>query len=328
MHSLESILLNGILVAVVAHVLIGASLVWDKVLLKRKGTQNLISYVFWLGAISIFGIVLIPFGFHRISFKLAGLSFAAGLLDLIASFFYYAALKAGEASDELAAVGGFGPVATALISIPLLKAPIGGDPTGFALMTAGGFAMFFAEDIPLKKVVPKVLVAAAGFGLMNVLQKIVFNQTNFVTGYVFFTLGTFAGSIALLVPPTWRRQIFRSSGEAQPKSKIWYMINRFMAGVGSFLVVFALSRTSPALVQGISGIRYATIFVAAYVISEFRPSWFREDFGGRALVAKTVGTCLVIGGLILVGLHDRNAGHLRPLPSSFHPAHQQQSAGQ
>jgi drug/metabolite transporter (DMT)-like permease len=299
---LKSVALNGVVLAIVSHVLIGGSLVWDKVLLKRKGTQNLISYVFWLGSISIFGLALIPFGFRVISLKLAGMSFGAGLLDLIASFFYYSALKSGEASEELAAVGGFGPVATALISIPLLKAPIGGDLTGFILMSAGGFAMFFAEHVPLKKVASNVLLAAGGFGLMNVLQKMVFNQTNFVSGYVFFTLGTFVGSIALLLPPTWRTQIFCNSGRAQPKSKFWYMVNRFIAGVGSFLVVFAVSRTSPAIVQGISGVRYATIFLAAYVISKYRPSWFREDFCGRALVSKTIGTGLVIVGLVLVGM--------------------------
>jgi succinate dehydrogenase/fumarate reductase cytochrome b subunit len=63
MSSLREIVLNGVLIAIVAHGLIGISLVWDKVLLQKSGTQNLVSYVFWLGAISIFGLLLIPFGF-------------------------------------------------------------------------------------------------------------------------------------------------------------------------------------------------------------------------------------------------------------------------
>jgi hypothetical protein len=83
---------------------------------------------------------------------------------------------------------------------------------------------------------------------MNVLQKIVFNQTNFVSGYIFFTVGTFAGSMALLIPPSWRREIFQISGQAQTKSKFWYMFNRLVAGVGSFLIVLAISRTTPSLV--------------------------------------------------------------------------------
>jgi hypothetical protein len=54
MNAIKEIALNGILMATIAHGAIGLSLVWDKVLLQKKGTQNLVSYVFWLGAISIF----------------------------------------------------------------------------------------------------------------------------------------------------------------------------------------------------------------------------------------------------------------------------------
>jgi uncharacterized membrane protein len=310
--AIKELALNGVLLAIIAHGLIGISLLWDKVLLKRPETTNLASYVFWLGAISIFGLILIPFGFKFPGMRLAAMGFAAGLLDLIASYFYYAALKAGEASEELAAMGGFAPVATALIAMPLLKAPLGGEMAAFTLMTLGGFIMFFAEKQPLKKMLPRIAAASAAFGMMNVLQKIVFNQTNFVTGYVFFTLGTFMGAMALLIPPSWRQQIFESSEGAPPKSKLWYMVNRFVAGVGSFLVVLALSRANPALVEAISGVRYIVIFIGAYAITMLKPSWFREDFRKWVLIAKATATCLVVAGLVLLGLHGRTSGSAGP----------------
>lgn len=312
MASLKSIALNGVFVAIVAHGIIGLSLVWDKVLLKRRGTQNLLSYVFWLGAISVFGLVLIAFGFKMPSLKIAAMAIGAGALDLIANYFYYAALKAGEASDELAAMGGFGPVATALIAMPLLKAPVGGEVPGFILLTTGGFLMFFAEKSPLEKMVPRIVLAAAGLGLVNVLQKIVFNNTNFVSGYVFFTAGTFVASLAMLVPPPWRRQILADSEKAEPKRKFWYMFNRFLAGVGSFLVVFAVSRANPSLVEAISGVRYVTIFVGAYLITRLKPCWFREDFHGWTLVTKLTATGLIIAGLVLVALHGGGIGSEGP----------------
>ena len=303
MHLFKSVILNGVLIAIVAHGLIGISLIWDKVLLKKPGTKNLSSYVFWLGAISVFGLALIPFGYHYPGWKTAAIAFAAGLLDLIASYFYYSALKSGEASDELAAMGGFAPVATALIAAPLLHTTVEGQFVGFTLMTLGGFVMFFAERQPLRKMLPKVVIASTGFGLMSVLQKIAFNQTNFVSAYVFFTVGTFAGSLAMLIPPSWRRQIFATSESAPPRSKFWYMFNRFTAGVGSFLVVYAVSRTSPAIVEAIAGVRYVIIFLGAYAITRLKPSWFREDFRPWVLFAKATATCLVVAGLVLVGLH-------------------------
>lgn len=308
METIKSIATNGILIAIIAHALIGISLVWDKVLLGKKETQNLLSYVFWLGAISIFGLVLFAFGFRMPSWKIAGIAFAAGIADLVASYFYYAALKAGEASDELAAMGGFAPVATALIAIPLLGRSLEGDIIGFAAMTLGGFIMFFAEKQPLKKMLPRIVIAATGFGLTNVLQKIAFNHTNFVSGYVFFTIGTTVGAFALLIPPSWRRQIFEHSEEATPRSKFWYMFNRFVAGLGSFLVVFAVSKANPALVSAISGVRYVIIFIGAYGITKLRPNWFKEDFSKWSLTAKLMATLLVVAGLVLVGLHGGHAG--------------------
>lgn len=308
MNLFKSLVLNGVLIAVIAHGLIGVSLVWDKVLLEDRETQSLISYVFWLGAISIFGLVLFPFGFKMPSLQMAGIGFLAGALDLLASYFYYAALKSGEASEELAVMGGFSPVATALIAIPLLDHPVGGDIIGFAIMTAGGFLMFFAEKQPLRKMLPNILLAAAAFGLTAVLQKIVFDHTNFVSGYIFFTIGTAASAFALLILPSWRRQIFTRSKGASPSSKTWYMVNRFLAGVGSFLVVFALSRTSPALVSAISGVRYVIIFLGAYAITMLRPSWFREDFRKWILITKLAATCLVVAGLVLVGMHGGGTG--------------------
>jgi hypothetical protein len=154
----------------------------------------------------------------------------------------------------------------------------------------------------LKQMLPKVAIASSGFGLMSVLQKIAFNQTNFVSAYVFFTVGTFMGSLAMLIPPAWRRQIFQSSEQAPPRSKFWYMVNRFTAGVGSFLVVYAVSRASPAIVEAIAGVRYVIIFLGAYAITMVKPSWFREDFRPWVLAAKATATCLVVAGLVLVGL--------------------------
>lgn len=301
---------NGVLIAVIGHGLIGISLVWDKVLLKRRGTNNLLSYVFWLGAISIFGLVLIPFGYRPAPLFVIFLAFLAGVADMAASFFYYAALKRGEASESLAIMGGFSPVATAALSYALLQKQMSGaELIGFLIMSGGGFFMFFSERLPLKRLLPPVMLAAVLFGLTNVLQKMAYNRTNFVTAYVWFTIGTFVASMSLLIPPSWRKQVFENSGDAtEPRSKFWYFVNRFVAGVGSFLVVYAVSLTHPALVSAISGVRYAVIFLGALLLTKFRPQWLKESFRGSQLVIKAVATALVIAGLALAGISGGTKG--------------------
>ena len=298
---------NGVFIAIIANGLIGASLVWDKVLLKQPETRNLVSYVFWLGAISIFGMLLTPFGFHWPGLSIAILALATGMLHLAAIWFYYVALNRGEASQTLAIMGGFSPIATALIAIPVLRHPYlaSGNLLAFALLVIGGFVMFFSEKLNLRRTLPHIVLACGLFGLVNVLQKAVFDNTNFVSGYVIFTIGTFAGALLLLVPPSWRRQVFVSSGRAEPRSRFWYFVNRFVSGVGSFLIFYAIDLAHPAVVDAISGVRYAIIFVIAYGLTQLRPRWLQENFRGWTLAGKSLATLLIVAGLVLLGLSGK-----------------------
>jgi drug/metabolite transporter (DMT)-like permease len=172
----------------------------------------------------------------------------------------------------------------------------------------GGFVMFFSEKLNIHRVLPLVLLASGTFGLVNVMQKVAFDRTNFVSGYVFFTFGTFVGALLMLVPASWRKQILETSEKAEPRSRFWYFANRFIAGVGSFLTFYAISLTAPAIVDAITGVRYVIIFAGAYGITKLRPSWLREDFTGFALLAKTAATLLVVAGLVLLGLKNGGEG--------------------
>ena len=157
----------------------------------------------------------------------------------------YDALKLGEASQTLAIMGGFSPLFTYLIAIPLLRQPLGGASiAGFALMVAGGFFMFLSEAMNVRLLLPLTVSAAAAFGLSSDLQKVAFEESNFVSAYVVFTIGTFAGALFLLVRKRWRDEIFRTSERAAPRSRVLYFHNRFISGVGSFLIFSAISRAT------------------------------------------------------------------------------------
>jgi uncharacterized membrane protein len=311
MHIVQGVIDSGVLIAIIAHGLIGLSLIWDKILLRYPETKDVVNYVFWLGAMSVLGLLLVPFGFRLPSIEIAALAFGAGAVQLIANYFYYTALKSGEASQTLAIMGGFSPLCTYLIGVPLLRQPLGkSSVVGFALMVAGGFFMFLSEAVDVRKVFPLTLAAAGTFGLSSVLQKMAFERTNFVSGYVVFTLGTFACALFFLVRPSWRNKIFRQSEKTSPRSKTWYFVNRFMAGIGSFLIFFAISKASPAIVDAISGIRYVIIFLGAFLVTKYHSSWLKEDFHGWTLGAKAIATGLVITGLVLIGLKGEGGAQM------------------
>ncbi len=308
------LLSNGFLLAIVAHALIGITLVWDKVLLKETPSASVVNYVFWLGALSSFGSVLAFSGMTWPGAEIIAMAMAAGALHLIGVYFYYAALNAGEASQTLALMGGFSPIATEFAAWLLLKSRLSGLATwGFAIMTAGGFLMFFSEKLSIRRMLPLVVSSAMLFGFANVMQKIAFNRTSgFVTAYVFYTAGCFLCALVFLARRKWRAEIFSASKETRPRRKISYFANRGLAGVGSLLVFLAISLTHPATVEAISGLRYVVIFVGAYLLTKFRSQWLKEQFTGWVLTAKTIGTLLVVVGLVLTGISGSDQGGAGP----------------
>lgn len=101
---------------------------------------------------------------------------------------------------------------------------------------------------------------------------------------------------------SWRREIFEASEKAEPSSRMWYFVNRFLAGLGSFLLVFAISETHPAIVQAITGVRYVIIFIGAFGLARLRPDLLAKNFTRRVLLGKSVATLMIMAGLVLVGL--------------------------
>ena len=196
----------------------------------------------------------------------------------------------------------------------------------FMLLTAGGFLMFLSERMDVRRMIVPVVLASGLFGVVNVLQRIVFTETNFVTAYVFFTMGTCAGALLLLAPRRWRQQIFKQSEEADPRSMFWYFVNRFIDGVGSFLIFYAISLTHPAIVDAISGVRFVIIFVGALLLTRMRPAWLQEDFSGRTLAIKVFATAIIVTGMVWLAMHGGQdevgagtTGTCRSLPSATLP---------
>jgi hypothetical protein len=73
--------------------------------------------------------------------------------------------------------------------------------------------------------------------------------------------------------------------------------------VGSFLIFYAISLTHPAIVDAISGVRFAIIFVGALLLTNFRPDWLQEDFTGRTLVIKALATAVIVAGMVWLAVH-------------------------
>jgi len=114
----------------------------------------------WLGAISICGLALLPFGFEMPKANVAATAFGAGVLELIADYFYYAALKVGEASEYRCCprVSGVtfeisNRVRGMVLSFHVFVSgrqfrPLNGDRNGNLLLNAGHDSLFASGTVP------------------------------------------------------------------------------------------------------------------------------------------------------------------------------------
>lgn len=297
--------MSGVTIAFLAQIFIGVSLVIDKIFFGESGERRVIPYVFWISIMSSFGLIFFFFGFKLPTAETLGLSFLAALSFLLMLICYYKVLSIGEATEAIPIVGGFAPLATYLAGSMLEFSPLNAaEAAGFSLLIAGGFILFFSDRSKILKIIPWTLVASAFTGSTNVLEKLVFQNTeNFATGYALMKSATLIIGISMFALPYFRKNIFNESRDTAKEKRILYFVNRAVAGTGSLLIFYAIKlENHPAIVESINGARYIIVFILAYVITMLRPDILNETIHGRKAFLKITATLLILSGLTGLGL--------------------------
>lgn len=317
--------MTWLLVAAVAQFILGTSAIFDKLLL-RRGFFEPWSYAFWLGILGLSSLILLPFGFQSVPVPLMLLAFAAGTVFILAMLTMFLSLHRGRASETLPVIGGFSPVFTLFISLLLLKDQLTFvDVIGFAFLVVGGLLLFLsAGERAGVKSVSLILLSALFFGLSNVLTKIVFENTNFITGFFLIKVGAALMAFTFLLYPRIRASIIASREEFVHKNQFFYVTNRAYAGLGSILLYVAILLAHPALVDATQSLRYIVIFFASWLL-------LKEISKGRALAGKIVATVLVVIGFMWLGFisYSRSLPALDPdRPITWGITFSQKFAGQ
>lgn len=275
-----------LLVALIGQIFIGASAVFDKVLLKRIVPRPL-QYSFGFGILAVLVLLLVPFGFQIPPLWIVPVALLAGFLFFTAVFLAFEALKHTQASETLLAVGGLSPIFTLLASYIVLGNELSvGEWTAFGLLAAGSLLFSFRHYFGL------IFVASVFFGFGNAFHKLVFNHTNFITGLVLVQMGIFLSAAFLLIFPNLRKKIFTKSAE-RPRSILLFISNRILGAAGTFLLTIAIFLAHPALVDVTAGFRYLIIFAIAFWI-------LKEQVRGWILAERLMGIGLVLSGLIVL----------------------------
>ncbi|MBI3442172.1 MAG: beta-galactosidase [Candidatus Sungbacteria bacterium] len=289
--------MTWLITTLIASVIIGTASIFDKMLLKRRGFSDPWVYAFWVGILGFAALLLAPFGVVVLPLGVMALAFGAGAVFLLATFFFLWALRDGEASEALPIIGGLAPIATYLFGLWILHDHLGiAELIGFFLLVVSGVIFLGVEHKEVRlEIAGLAAISAVLFGLSNILKKMTFTRGDFLSAFVWISVGGALLALASLALPHVRKKIHSTISTSKASNKEWYLANRAWAAIGTILVSFAIAIGHPALVEAAQGFKYVVIFVGGWLL-------LKEEFFGRVLFWKIVATILIVCGLGWLGI--------------------------
>lgn len=302
--------MTWLIVALAAYLLISLNLTLDKVILKNSIPHPVI-YCFYMGMLSIFGLVFLPFGKLSFDFKNIFTGIIVGGVFMVALFIMYKAIFAHEASRVGPIIGATTPIFVSLLSFLFLKEHLPWpEIVAFSLLVIGGILISVEIDgtkwILKKKRAIKILrvslLSALAFGIYYVLLKHVYNQGTFVSGFVWTRVGSFLATFLLLIPRSNRRLIFGGTKTLQMKSGVLVLANKTISGIAFAMLNYAIAIGSVTLTNAMQGIQYVFLLLIVAFLSRKYPTVLEEQIGKKAIAQKIVAVILIGIGLALIAL--------------------------
>ena len=142
----------------------------------------------------------------------------------------------------------------------------------FLIILSGALILFVVEKKELRKSFIVLILSASLFlGASNVLSKIVFEASNFITGFFWIKIGGVLLALFFLIFKKYRQEILNSNQRSLVRHYFLYLSNRAYAGIGSLFVNLAISLSyHPALVDATQSLKYVVIFLFALILLKER----------------------------------------------------------
>lgn len=302
--------MTWLIVALTAYFLISLNLTLDKIILKNSLPHPVV-YCFYMGMLSIFGLVFLPFG--KISLRPENIitGIIVGGVFMVALYIMYKAVFSYEASRVGPIIGATTPIFVFLLSFLFLKENFGAvELIALTLLIAGGILISVEIDeehwVQKRKKALKILgisvLSALIFGIYYVLLKHVYNHGPFVSGFIWTRIGSFLATFLFLIPQRNRRLIFGQSKGLKLSAGGLVLFNKTLSGIAFALLNYAISIGSVALTNAMQGIQYVFLLVIVAFLSKKYPKILEEAVNKKAVTQKVFAVILIGLGLALIAL--------------------------
>jgi len=300
-----------LIVTILAYFFLAVAAFGDKFLLTGGGISNPKVYTFYVGILSLFVIIFIPFGFFLPNFRQIVLSFFVGTIFILGLYLYYSAVKEFEVSRIVPAVGGIIPILTfffmyvfswgeAVFSIK--------ETISFSLLVFGSILIVIEKS---KNIFGKPflfsLAAAFYFSLYFVLAKLIYDSLTFINGFIWIRLGSFFVALMFLFFKEVREKIFIKNEILKLKTTGLFIGNQIIGGSGTILQNWAVSLAPVvyiAFINALQGIQYVFLLIFTIFFSLKFPQILKEGFSKEIIFQKIIAILLIGGGLILLTIKN------------------------
>jgi len=304
-------MISWVYIAIAAYFLTALNSVVDKYLLGRSIPHPVV-YAFYVGLFSIFTVILTPFGFEWPGWVQFGSALFVGVVFLLALISFFTALRADEASRIVSIVGGVTPIFILILSEIIFGGALGHYHEYYALafLVSGTViisarrnqkcSIFNLSKHQCAKSTEFALLSAFFFALFFVSAKFVFDNQEFISGFVWTRIGSFLAALALLLIPYVRRQIFSTTKTVGAKMGTLFVVNKALAGTAFLMLNYAIAIGNITLVNALEGVKYVVLLALVFIISRFMPRILREETTFFIFVQKTVAVTLIFIGISLL----------------------------
>ncbi|MBU4482111.1 DMT family transporter [Candidatus Parcubacteria bacterium] len=318
-----------LLIAISAYFLNAIAMVVDKTLLKKDIPHPFV-YVFYIAALgAILMLLVLPFGFAIPNAITIFVSLVAGAVFVWALILLFSALKKDEATRVGPMIGGLAPIFVLILAWYILQESLTCNQyIGFIFLIIGAFLIsldfqkhgafvWIKKKLKLdtKTQLPKIrktlwiaLPSAILFGVSHILTKFVYQNTEFLTGFIWTRAGSLLAVLILLLIPTNRLLIFKDLRKnKKQKNNAQKTGKRFLFGqgcgaTGAILIQYAIFLGSVTLVNALQGLQQVFIFIIVLLLTLLAPKILKEKISKEIFFQKILAVALIFIGLYFVAI--------------------------
>ncbi|HZZ99157.1 MAG TPA: hypothetical protein VFK07_00400 [Candidatus Paceibacterota bacterium] len=287
-----------IYIAIFAYFLDALVFVIDKSLLS-KDIPHPSAYAFFVSLLSIFALLLYPFGVHALAWRDFLVALVCGASFFVGLVFLYRTVRKIDVTEAMPAIGGVTALVTFALSLLILtQAPTSSHELLAFLLLVGGTLMMSYFHLSSSTLVD-ILCSGSFLALSYVTLKVVFNLTDFINGLFWTRIGLLLAAFSILLLPKVRRQVFGALHSASHESKFIFIANKVLAAIAFVLLYYAIKIGDVVFVNAIQGVQYVFILVIGLALYHSVPRLFERDeklFSVRKLIA----TVCIIAGVALL----------------------------